>query len=190
MGPRGDTGPQGLMGLVGPKGDAGSQGLPGEQGPTGLQGQPGLQGEQGPKGDTGPPCENQALGSYMSMISGQVINYNNPIVLDKTIAENGVIKNAENSFTLEPAKYWEVNFGVNGAADEGITEFDFYLNDELITIMPIPSSYTFDHRAMSFIFAAPENSKFEILMKGHTIRLGMHAPNAYFTIKSIADYEP
>ena len=198
-GAAGPAGPQGLQGLQGPIGERGPQGPIGDRGPQGLQGETGavgpagpqgLQGLQGPKGDMGPPgpaSENQAFASYMSMISGQVIDFDHPIILDKTITENGVIKNADHSFTLEPAKYWEVNFGVNGAASEGITELDFYVNGELITIMPVPGSSTFDHRTISFIFPAPSDSKFEIIMKGHPMRLGIHEPNAYFTIKSIKD---
>ena len=184
MGPSGDTGPQGPIGhtgLQGPKGDTG------EIGPAGPQG---IQGPQGEKGDMGlpGPCEEQAFGSYMSMIAGQTIDFDHPIILDKTISQDGVVKNTDHSFTLEPAKYWEVNFGINGAADAGITEFDFYINGELMTIMPVPSSSTFDQHSISFIFPAPADSKFEIIMKGHPMKLGMHAPNAYFTIKSIKDY--
>ena len=171
------NGDEGERGPMGPKGDAGPQGMQGLQGP------------QGPKGDAGPlgPRESEAFGSYMSMIPGQMMNFKQPIILDKTIAESGVAKNSDNSFTLKPAKYWEVNFGMNGAAAEGITEFDFFVNDKLITIMPVPGSNTFEHHTKSFIFPAPANSKFEIRMMGNSIKLGMHEPNAYFTIKSIAD---
>ncbi|MCL2375568.1 MAG: hypothetical protein FWC82_03505 [Firmicutes bacterium] len=172
------------------KGDTGERGPRGPQGLQGPQGQPGPQGQSGPQGPQGPPCEvNQAFGSYQSMIVSQLIDFDNPIILDKILAEKDVIKNADNSFTLTPAKYWKVDFGLNGAANEGITEVDFYINDELITLMPIPSSNTFEHHSISFIFAAPADSKFEIIMKGHPLRLGMHQPNAYFTIASIADYE-
>jgi len=180
MGPqgiKGDTGSPGPMGETGPKGD------------TGSVGPQGLQGPMGPIGPPGPPCENQQFGSYMSMIPSQEIDFNHPIILDKIIVQNGVVKNVDNSFTLTPAKYWEVNFGVNGASAEGITEFDFLVNDKLITIMPVPSSSTFEHYSTSFIFFAPKDSKFDIIMKGHPIKLGMHAPNAYLVIKAIADYE-
>lgn len=189
-GPQGLMGPQGPIGLDGPKGDTGSVGPIGPDGPKGDTGDVGPQGPRGDIGPPGPPSRNQAFGSYISMIPSQEINFNEPIILDKTLAENDVIKNADNSFTLIPAKYWKVNFGINGASDIGITEFDFYVNDELITLMPVPSSSSFEHYSTSFIFPAPADSEFKILMMGHPIKLGMHEPNAYFTIESIADYEP
>ena len=57
IGPKGDTGSQGVAGQQGvtgpqgPKGDTGSQGATGSQGP---KGDTGSQGTQGVKGDTGP----------------------------------------------------------------------------------------------------------------------------------------
>ena len=50
-GPRGDQGPQGIVGIQGPTGD---QGLIGVTGATGLQGATGIQGPQGATGDLGP----------------------------------------------------------------------------------------------------------------------------------------
>lgn len=47
IGPKGDTGPQGM------KGDTGAQGAQGLQGPKGDTGAQGAQGLEGPKGDTG-----------------------------------------------------------------------------------------------------------------------------------------
>jgi len=169
------------------KGDKGDRG---PAGPQGAQGPAGPTGAQGPVGPQGPPSESQvaAFGSYVSMIQGQTLHFNEPIDLDRTLVENGVIKNADHSFTLLTAKYWKVNFGVNGAALEGLTEFDFFVNDDLITVMPIPGSSTSEHHATSFIFAAPADSKFDIIMKGPSIRLSGNEPNAYFTIESIADY--
>jgi hypothetical protein len=60
QGPKGDSGPAGLMGDTGPKGDTGPTGPPGETGPKGDQGQQGIAGDRGPqgiqgeKGDPGP----------------------------------------------------------------------------------------------------------------------------------------
>jgi hypothetical protein len=57
IGPKGDTGEQGLQGDVGatgPQGDPGIQGLQGEVGATGPQGDQGIQGLQGEVGATGP----------------------------------------------------------------------------------------------------------------------------------------
>ncbi|OJV90135.1 MAG: hypothetical protein BGO39_01860 [Chloroflexi bacterium 54-19] len=56
VGPKGDTGPQGLKGdtgLQGPKGDTGPQGLQGATGAQGPKGDTGAQGPKGDKGDTG-----------------------------------------------------------------------------------------------------------------------------------------
>ncbi|HYF75162.1 MAG TPA: hypothetical protein VD757_01135 [Candidatus Nitrosocosmicus sp.] len=50
IGPKGDTG---LQGIQGPKGDKGDTGLQGTQGPKGDKGDTGLQGIQGEKGDKG-----------------------------------------------------------------------------------------------------------------------------------------
>ncbi len=63
QGPRGPQGPQGEQGIQGEQGEKGEQGIPGEkgetgdigpQGPKGDIGPMGPQGDPGPKGDTGP----------------------------------------------------------------------------------------------------------------------------------------
>lgn len=53
-GPRGFTGPQGLMGATGPQGPQGPRGLTGATGPAGPQGPIGLTGATGPQGPQGP----------------------------------------------------------------------------------------------------------------------------------------
>jgi hypothetical protein len=57
LGPRGQTGPQGIQGEVGPEGpqgEVGPEGPQGEVGPQGIQGEVGPEGPQGVQGDVGP----------------------------------------------------------------------------------------------------------------------------------------
>ena len=66
IGPKGDTGPQGLQGIQGEqglKGDTGATGPQGEQGIQGLKGDKGDIGPQGPQGEQGPKGETGATGA-------------------------------------------------------------------------------------------------------------------------------
>ena len=211
IGAKGDTGPQGVeglqgcpgpqgeigpMGYPGPKGDPGPRGDAGPKGDVGPKGDTGPKGDAGPKGDTGPKGEcdcgqnQQSFGSYSCTIGGQDIAYSQPIVLDRTLAQSGVTKNADHTFTLGASKYWKVDFGINGYSPVGISEFMFYVNGKEIKNMPLPGSSSFEHYSVSFIFPATAGSVFKIIVVGHEVKLGAHAENAYLTIESVADYQP
>jgi len=131
--------------------------------------------------------EPESLGSYISMIHSQEVNTDRPIIFDKTVTEKGVTKNADNSFTLNKSKYWKVNFGAHVSSTVGISEIMFYVNDILVTNLPIYSSTQYPY-SMSFIVPAKAGSVLKVLCAGHPIRLEMHEANAYLTIQSLADY--
>jgi len=129
----------------------------------------------------------QSFGSYISMIPSQELDMNDPIVFDKTVTQKDITKNADHSFTLNASKYWKVDFGAHVSSTAGISEIMFYLDDKLITNLPIFSSTQYPY-TMSFIVPAKAGSVLKVLAAGHPIKLGMHAENAYLTIESIAEY--
>jgi len=115
------------------------------------------------------------------------MEYQEPIKFDTTMSENGVERNSDYTFTLKPAKYWRIDFGVQAYSTSGIAEFLFILNGGQVATMPIPSSSGQNHYSFSFIVPAKENSVLKILGTGHPIDLDPHQPNAWLTIQAIAD---
>ena len=203
-GPKGDMGPAGPVGPRGDKGDCGPKGCPGERGDRGPRGEDGLQGEQGPKGDKGDKgekgdsceCENaiSAFGSYISMIPSQKLDFKEPVRFDKTLASKDIIKNTDDSFTLVPSKFWKITFGVVVQSLATIGEFLFYINENLVTNMPVidPRLHPERHSSISFITPAKANSTLKIVavtQSGGLVELSIHAENAYLTIEGIADFQ-
>jgi len=129
----------------------------------------------------------KSFGSYLSMISGQTLDYKDPLVFDKTITQKNILMNDDHSFTLLPSKYWKIDFGMTGYSPTGISEILFYINDELVTNMPIPGSSSTDNHSISFITPAPAGAVLKVLSASST-KLGIHEENAYLTIEGIADY--
>jgi len=122
------------------------------------------------------------------MISSQVVNRNEPVIFDKIVTEKGVTKNADHSFTLNASKYWKVDFGGSLASTEGgPAEVMFYLDDVLITNLPIFSNSQM-HLTRSFIIPAKQGSVLKVIGVGNPIRFESLESNAYLTIKSVADY--
>jgi hypothetical protein len=123
MGPRGETGPQGL------KGDTGPQGPQGEMGPQGPQGEIGPMGKQGPAGPEGPVGPQGPAGVCMApyawLLSSTVLPYDYEH-LQLIVKHDGVAMD----FTLLQASPVGVDYTTLISKDRGVV-----IDDQLIPEM-------------------------------------------------------
>ena len=185
---------KGERGDEGPRGYPGPRGEKGEKGDKGIQGCPVPKGDRGPRGEDG-KCDcfsSTAFGSYVSTVSGQTISNGAPIVFDKTISSQGIIKNEDNTFTLVPSKFWKITLSVSVSNTSVVSAFYLYLNDTQISNLPavVNTNSPDNNFVISFIAPAPANSilKITAVSNAQNTPLAVHANNAFLTIESVADY--
>lgn len=134
QGPKGDTGETGATGAQGPKGDKGDTGATGPQGPQGIQGETGPQGPQGPqgpKGDTGDPGAGVPAGTSSDV--GKVLTK-----YGDNANQYGWV-NAQAAYT----DYSNTSSGLSANTVQGAI-------DELKTLIPGASTYSFENISSSF----------------------------------------
>ena len=138
QGPKGDTGEQGPQGIQGIQGETGPAGPTGPQGPQGIQGETGPQGPQGPKGDTGDPGAGVPAGTSSDV--------------GKVLTKYGDNAN-QYGWVNAQATYTDYSNSQSGLSAQTVQA----AIDELKTLVPETSAYSFENISSNFSMTYLEN---------------------------------